>query len=231
MTNTISKANWLRQEVMRVACKNNKGHIAPSLSCLDILVVLYYEPEFKNDTVILSKAHGCYSLYAIEADLGIISKEDWENFNLKGTYEGLGSLGHGMPIAVGLAYGRALQGKPGHIYCIVGDGEMQEGSMWEALSFLCHHKLNNITVIIDNNHLQALDRIENVLWHNLRRRITGFGFDPCAVDGHNHNKLLTVLAYRPQVIIANTIKGKGYPAIEGKPEFHHRIPTEEERKW
>ena len=142
------KAKWLRQEVLRVACKNNKGHIAPSLSCLDILTVLYYEDYFKDDTIILSKGHGCYGLYAILADLEKISKVAWENFTLSGCLDGYGSLGHGLPIAVGIAFGRQLQNKDGHIYCIVGDGEMQEGSMWEALSFMQHHDLRNITVIV-----------------------------------------------------------------------------------
>jgi transketolase len=224
---TREKADYLRQEVMRVACKNQKAHIAPSLSCLDILTVLYYEETFKDDLVILSKAHGCYGLYAIEADLGIIAKEDWENFNLEATYKGLGSLGHGLPIAVGIAFGRALQGKLGHIYCIIGDGEAQEGSIWEAFSFLKHYDLKNITVIIDNNGLQALDRIEDVLKHDLKKRLIGFGFDPSTCNGHDHNQLLTVLAYRPQVIIANTIKGYGFSFMENKCEWHAKLPDKQ----
>jgi transketolase len=229
----VNKVEYLRNEVMRVACKNKKGHIAPSLSCLDILTVLYYEPEFRllyDDTLILSKAHGCYGLYAIEADLGLISKEDWENFNLLGCYDGLGSLGHGLPIGVGMAFGRKLQGKPGHIFCIVGDGEMQEGSMWEALSFMQHHNLSNITVIIDNNGLQAIDKIENVLKHDLQYRLMGWGFSPEVVDGHDYEALHKVLTAKPQVVIANTIKGKGFKALENKACFHYRVPSETERE-
>lgn len=214
---------------MRVAVHNKKGHIAPSLSCLDILVALYYEPEFKDDTVILSKAHGCYGLYAIEAERGIISKDDWENFNLPGCYGEMGSLGHGLPIGVGLAFGRKLQNKPGHVFVICGDGEMQEGSMWEAISFLHHHDLRNITVIIDNNGLQAIDKIEDVLEHDLTARIEGFGITPHSCDGHDYPQLTMLLKLKPQVIIANTIKGKGYPAMEGQAKFHYRVPTDEER--
>ncbi len=222
------KIEQLRREIMRIAIKNKKGHIAPSLSCLDILVVLYYEPEFKNDTVILSKAHGCYGLYAIEADKGIISRDDWENFNMPGCYGELGSLGHGLPIGVGLAFGRKLQNKSGHVFVICGDGEMQEGSMWEALSFMKHHNLSNITAIIDNNGLQAMDRIEDVLAQDLSARLRGWGLCFCSCDGHNYPDLLDVLAIRPQAILAHTIKGKGYPFMMDDPKFHYRLPSAEE---
>jgi len=226
----IDKINKLRQDIMRVAMKNKKGHIASSLSCLDILVVLFYEEEFSNDTIILSKAHGCYGLYAIEADLGKISKEDWENFNLCGIYDGLGSLGHGLPIAVGLAFGRRLQNNINHTFCIVGDGEMQEGSCWEALSFMKHYNLRNITVIIDNNGLQAFDRIDNVLEHDLMGRLKGWGFIPFECDGHDYNELLRCIRIKPQVIIANTIKGKGFPFMEGIAKWHYRVPNEDDYK-
>lgn len=209
---------------MRVACANGKGHIAPSLSCLDILAVLHYEQVFAKDKVILSKGHGCYGLYAILADLGRIKKMDWENFNLLGCLEGFGSLGHGLPIAVGIAYGNKLQGKKQHVFCIVGDGEMQEGSNWESVSFLTHHKLDNITVIVDNNGLQAMDKIDNVLSQNLRARFTGWGFNPIDCDGHNYMELLAILKSKPQVIIAKTIKGKGVDYMEGVAKWHYRLP-------
>jgi transketolase len=214
---------------MRVACANNKGHIAPSLSCLDILAVLKYEPEFKGDTIILSKAHGCYGMYAIEADLGEIAREDWENFNLCGTYDGLGSLGHGLPIGAGIAFGRKLQGLDGHVFVIVGDGELQEGSNWEALSFIKHYKLKNITIIVDNNGLQAIEPVAEVLNHDLYDRFLGWGFHPRICNGHRLRELNYLLGLRPVIIIANTIKGKGFPAIEGDPKFHYRVPTEGER--
>lgn len=222
----------LRCEVMRVAQKNHKGHIAPSLSCIDILAVLKYEQEFQNDTIILSKAHGCYGLYCIEADLGQIKKEDWENFNLSGSYDGLGSLGHGLPIGAGLAFGRKLQTNKftnyQHTFVIVGDGELQEGSNWEALSFIYHYHLKNITIIVDNNGLQAIDRVSNVLRHDLKRRFEGWGFIPVECNGHDYDWLKEVLLERPQIVIANTIKGKGFNCIEGLAKFHYRVPTEEE---
>ena len=213
---------------MRVAVKNHKGHVAPSLSCLDILAVLKYKVMKWDDALILSKAHGCYGLYAIEADMGEISSEDWENFNLCGSYDGLGSLGHGLPIAVGIAFGRRLKGEPGHVFVIVGDGEMQEGSNWEALSFMYHHNLRNITIIVDNNGLQAIDRVANVLRHDLRKRFEGWGFTPHECNGHDDKWLLSELSQRPQILIAHTIKGKGYNSMEGLAKFHYRVPTQEE---
>ena len=223
-SSTKEKSDFLRQEVMRVACKNGKGHIAPSLSCLDILNVLHYEKEFEKDKVILSKGHGCYGLYAIWADKGVVPKEDFENFTLSGCLDGFGSLGHGLPIAVGRAFGNRLQGNKEHVFCIVGDGEMQEGSMWESLSFMSHHKLDNITVIVDANGLQAMDRIENVLSQDLNKRFTGWGFNPITCDGHNYMELLAILKSKPKIVIANTIKGKGFPEMEGVAKWHYRLP-------
>jgi transketolase len=225
-----NKIHHLRQEVMRVACANKKGHIAPSLSCLDILAVLRYDPWHEHDTVILSKAHGCYGLYAIDADQGRIKKDDWERFNLPGSYEGLGSLGHGLPIAAGVAFGRRLQGRPGHTYVIVGDGEMQEGSNWEALSFIAHHKLKNVTVIVDNNGLQAIEPVQEVMAGDLDKRFRGWGFIPWIIDGHDVEQIKEALQFAPEIIIAHTIKGKGFPAMEGDPKFHYRVPDEKERQ-
>jgi len=223
MRNSIEE---LRNEVMRVACKNKKGHIAPSLSCLDILDVLSY--DFKG-RIILSKGHGCYGLYAIWAEKGLIPKKKWENFEFKGCLEGFGTLGHGLPIAVGIAFGNKLQGKDEHIWCVVGDGEMQEGSMWEALSFMYHHDLDNITVIVDHNRLQAMDFIDNVLCQNLYLRLSGWGFKVYSIDGHDHHQLIDAFSLKPQIIIAETLKGKGFKCMENKPKFHFRVPDGKQR--
>ena len=224
----MNKIEWLRNEVMRVAVRNKKGHIAPSLSCLDILAVWKYEREFKDDTIILSKAHGCYGLYAIEADLGQIPKEDWENFRLCGTYDGLGSLGHGLPIGVGIAFGKKLQNLPGHVFVIVGDGELQEGSNWEALSFMKHHDLHNITMIVDHNDLQAIDKVADVMDQSIDNQLRGWGFRPQVCHGHDYKELKNKLLQHPQTLIAYTIKGKGFKCMEDKAMFHYRLPSQEE---
>jgi len=149
---------------------------------------------------------------------------------LPGSYEGLGALGHGLPIAAGIAFGRKLQSLPGHVFVIVGDGELQEGSNWEALSFIKHHGLTNITVIVDDNHLQAIERVDRVLMHDLVERFRGWGFEPDVFDGHDTGHIYGAWNADYQVWIARTIKGNGFPAMEGDPKFHYRIPNEQERK-
>lgn len=257
------KADQIRHEVIGVSIKNGAGHIAPSLSCVDILVALYYkamnykpvDPKWeKRDRLIFSKAHGCYALYAILADQGILSKKEWKSFyssssSLLGCMErhldygfeaGCGSLGHGLPMAVGLAFGARLQNKKYHTFCIVGDGEMQEGTTWEAIQYAVKHEIDNLTIIVDDNRLQAMDFIVNVLDRTTKdkiRRLKGFGLSPVICNGHDVVKLARILktANRPSlkapsVIIAQTIKGYGLKCMESIPKFHFRTPTPEELK-
>jgi transketolase len=257
----IKKANQIRHDVIEVAVRNKAGHIAPSLSTVDILVALYYramsyrprDPLWEHrDRLIFSKGHGCYALYAILADLGTMPKKEWKNFyrsgsTLMGCVErcpkyGLeaacGSLGHGLPIAVGVAAGAKLQGKRYHVFCIMGDGEMQEGSTWEALQFAVKHKLSNLTLIIDSNRLQAMDFIINILDHreeDMLRRLKGFGLSPVSCPGHDVVQLVrSILNFKkssqksPRVIVANTIKGFGLKCMENVPNFHFCVPTEED---
>lgn len=265
MKNKISylkkKANQIRKDIVEITVKNGAGHIAPSLSCVDILVALYYEcmsykPENPlwedRDRLIFSKAHGCYGIYSILADLGVIPKNEWENFyteksSLSGCLEkklewgleaGCGSLGHGLPIAVGIAYAAFLQNKKYYTFCIVGDGELQEGSNWEALQFAVKHKLKNLIIIVDHNNLQAMDFITNIMDITKRdvvKRLNGFGLLPIVCPGHNINKLIKSINIaksssleKPKVIVAETIKGYGLKCMENVPKFHFRLPTEEE---
>ncbi len=255
------KADFIRREVIRVAVRNGAGHIAPSLSCVDILSALYYECmsyDAKNplledrDRLIFSKAHGCYAVYAILADIGVLPRKEWENCYkqdsiLPGCIErkleygfeaGCGSLGHGLPIAVGLAFGAKIQTRKYHIFCVVGDGELQEGSSWEALQFAVKHELSNLTLIIDYNRLQAMDFIINILDKEKRdiiKRLKGFGLLPVLCPGHDIAKLVDCInsakkqnARIPEVIIAETVKGFGLKCMENIPKFHFRLPTEEE---
>ncbi len=259
------KANQIRKDLVEVAVKNKAGHIAPSLSCVDILVALYYrimnlsgDPQWADrDRLVLSKAHGCYGLYAILADIGYIERKKWENFSvgnyLQGCAErdiekciesGCGSLGHGLPIAVGIAFGAKLQNKKYRVYCIVGDGELQEGSSWEAIQFAAKYKLSNLTVIIDSNKLQAMDFLENILTiegrkDDLKQKMAAFGFEVKTCNGHNIAEIISIIEKwvknqaeiaAPQVLLANTIKGYGLACMENVPKFHYRLPTEAELK-
>lgn len=255
------KANEIRDRVIKVSIKNKAGHIAPSLSSVDILTALYYDvmkhrpldPLWEGrDRLIFSKGHGCYALYAILADKGIIPRKEWENFykpssSLSGCIErrpeygfeaSCGSLGHGLPIAVGIAFGAKLQNKKYHTFCIVGDGELQEGTTWEALQFAVKHEVGNLTVIIDSNRLQAMDFVTNVLDKEADdniKRIEGFGLSPVVCPGHDVGKLADLLRQakassgnKPSVIIAKTVKGFGLKCMENVPKFHFRIPNNEE---
>lgn len=255
------KANFIRNEIIDVSLRNGAGHIAPSLSCVDILVALYYEvmdyasnvPLWGNrDRLIFSKAHGCYALYAILADKGVIPKDEWQKFYTKkssllgcierrlsyGLEAGCGSLGHGLAIATGIAFGARLQKKKYHIFCVVGDGELQEGSNWEALQFAVKHEINNLTVIVDYNNLQAMDFVINILdrtGKDLLRKLKGFGLSCVVCPGHDVTKLIQCLSQSkkvrqnfPSVVIAKTIKGFGLKCMENIPRFHFRLPTEEE---
>lgn len=257
------KADYIRKDLVNVAVNNGAEHIAPSLSTVDILTALYYEvmniPENtsneweERDRFILSKGHGCYALYSILADNNILKKEDWLNFHkgsfLRGCVErnekyGLetscGSLGHGLPVAVGIAFGAKLQNKNYRVYCLVGDGEMQEGSMWEAVQFAAKHKLSNLTLIVDNNGLQAMDFLENILTSegrkdDLERKLDAFGFTAKTCDGHNIESLAETLnnwktseTDKPRALIAKTVKGYGLLCMENVPKFHFRMPTQEE---
>ncbi|MDO8603601.1 MAG: 1-deoxy-D-xylulose-5-phosphate synthase N-terminal domain-containing protein [Candidatus Omnitrophota bacterium] len=255
------KADYIRDDVIKVAVRNGAGHIAPSLSCVDILVALYYEsmsykaddPLCKDrDRLVFSKAHGCYALYSILADKDILPKKEWHNFykaesGLLGCMErrieygleaGCGSLGHGLPMAVGLAFGAQIQKEKYYTFCVIGDGEMQEGTTWESLQFAVKHEVKNLIVIIDCNRLQAMDFIKNVLDRekiDIVKRLKGFGLSPAMCPGHDAAKLADCVNIaksftenRPKIIIAETVKGFGLKCMENVPKFHFRIPTQEE---
>ena len=260
-----AKADFIRKDILNVVIKNGAGHIAPSLSSVDILTVLYYrimnisrDPEWEErDRLVFSKAHGCYGLYSILSDIGYVPRKDWEKFykgsflsgcveqSLKhGIEAGCGSLGHGLPMAAGMVFGAKLQKKKFKVYCLIGDGEMQEGSNWEAAQFAVKHQLSNLVVIIDHNRLQAMDFLENVLTpkgrrHDLQDKLRAFGFDVQACNGHDAKEINKVLegwkkdknnAASPKALIAETVKGYGLLCMENIPKFHFRLPTEEELK-
>jgi transketolase len=255
------KAEFIRKNLIEVAVANDCEHIAPSLSCVEILVALYYGLLYGNsnpasladkDRVIFSKSHGAYALIAILADMELLPREQWLKMgtpqsDLTGCVErhmewgieaGCGALGHGLPIAAGMAYGLREQKKRSNVFCILGDGELQEGSNWEAMQFAVKHGLDNLILIVDRNRLQAMDFIEKILDKtpsDLVRRFEGFGLQVHTCEGHNVVKLIetlkTIRAKKtgtPQVLLAETTKGKGFNCMENVPKFHYRAPTEEE---
>ena len=259
----VKKASEIKKDLIEVSVKNGAGHIAPSLSSVEILTALYYrimdiynDPRTdRRDRMIFSKGHGVYGLYSILSDMGYISRKDWDTFYKGSFLEGCierhiengieascGALGHGLPMATGIAFGAKLQNKDYQTYCIVGDGEMQEGSNWEAIQFAVKHELSGLTVIIDNNGLQAMDFLENILTpegrkDDLQKKMEAFGFKTVTCDGHDVLDIVNVLEEwkyngsdmgSPKGLIANTVKGSGLKCMENIPKFHFRIPTKEE---
>ena len=236
----------LIKKIIDIAYLKKEGHIASSLSILDIMYVLYKDVINKEniiasdrDRFILSKGHASLGLYVILEHFGIL-KDDINTFcdfdsklgghptdKIEGVESSTGSLGHGFPIGVGLALGYKIKKYKNKIYTLIGDGEANEGTIWESALLANHHKLNNIYCIIDFNH--STDRALEL--GELENKFKSFGWDTITIDGHNHDAIFKALTYesdKPICIIANTIKGKGISFIENNPEWHHKFPNEKE---
>lgn len=248
------KARWVWEKTLEIHKTAHGTRLASSLSCVEILTALYYggiieydptnEYNEGRDRFIISKAHGSISFYPILADLGFFPLEEIYNVGKAGHllpdipdcavpgYETVnGSLGHGLGIACGMATALRRRGKPQEVFVLSGDGELNEGSVWEAVMFAGHHRLDNITLLIDNNKLCMLDYCKNVLdIGSLEEKLGVFGWEVHrVVDGHDVVALWQVLqglkgkrAHKPKALIADTIKGKGVPALEGDRLCHIR---------
>lgn len=225
--------------------KNSVGLIGGNLSCIDTLVILFHKIMSKNDIFILSKGHSALAYYVTLNSLGLISDDDLYTFSKEGTFfpghpsgkkiPGLlfptGSLGHGPSLASGYAYGNKLQNKNNKIFCLCSDGEWQEGSCWEALIFASHHKLNNLTIIIDQNKFQGYgSTLDTVGFDSLFSRISAFNVDVFEIDGHNLEdieKYFSLKTDKVKVLICNTIKGNGLP-FENTLSSHYEKLTSDE---
>jgi transketolase len=249
------KAKYLRKTAFETVIKAGKGHLGGSLSSVEILVALYYggilkydvqNPKWEDrDRFILSKGHANNVLHVVLADLGFYPKTELDSYTKDGCVLGghcdpnvpgieivSGSLGHGLGIGCGIALGARLDNKDFMTYVLLGDGECQEGSVWEAISFASHHNLNNLVAIVDRNGLGAEEFTESTCQlEPLANRWSAFGWEAFTVQGHNIPVLIWALknkSDRPKVIIANTIKGKGISELENKPKAHHTLPTDVE---
>jgi len=236
ITYLTNKAKKIRQETIHLSVEYNNGHIASALSCVEILTVLYKKVMEKEDRFILSKGHGALSFYAVLREKGfnptISGHPDIERE--QGVECTTGSLGHGVGIAVGMALSKKLKKENGRIYVLLGDGECQEGVVWETLNIIRRHRLDNIVLIIDNNSLQALDTIGSILAEtNLVGKFAAFGCETVEVDGHNIPELLNCFNRITEnkqtgtpstyAIIAHTVKGKGIHFMENVPGWHSRM--------
>lgn len=252
-------ADKLRLNIIHMVVKAKGGHLGGSFSVIDILVGLYlgnflkYDPKnpkwSERDYFIFSKGHSCLALYNVLVAAGYFEKEILNTYccdggmlaghpkhdSVPGVEISSGSLGHGLPISVGLALAHKLKSNKNKTICLVGDGECNEGSVWEALMAGAQFKLKNLILIIDSNKLESLDLVENILSiEPLGSRLRDFGWQVKEIDGHNISQLLSVLnsevglGDRPLAIIAHTIKGKGVSFMENDAKWHHRKLTQEE---
>ncbi len=240
----------LRRHVLRMAYHGQSVHVGCAFSIIEICAILYgrfltYDPKdplsSDRDYLILSKGHGVMAMYACFYEIGWLRDADLDNYFKDGTHlRGLcesdvpgcevtsGSLGHGLPIACGIAFGLKRKGSNRRVYCIVGDGEMNEGPMWEALLFAAHQKLDNLIVIVDANQFQAMGRIEDVLGlEPLPAKLQAFGCETIECDGHDPVALEQALSSlgasrgKPGAIIARTVKGHGVSFMAGDNRWHY----------
>lgn len=227
----------IRRDIVGLSINYRNGHIASALSCVEILVVLYeVSMREHEDQFILSKGHGALALYAILRHKGYspaISGHPDMDVD-QGIACTTGSLGHGIAIAAGKALAKKLKDEPGTIYVLIGDGECQEGVVWEAMNIARCQRLDNLCVIVDHNGLQALDSIASIADEkDLSAKFSSFGADVIEVDGHDIASLQKVFqdnkrASTTQVVLAHTVKGKGISFMEGVPKWHSRLLDEKE---
>lgn len=250
--NLDARSKMLRKTVIDALKSNGGGHIGSSMSTIEILRVLYdsvlkfdaQHPDLlTRDRFILSKGHGCLALYSILADKGFFPVKDLKTFckptsrfgghpergKVPGVEASTGALGHGLPIGVGIALALRMKRLESRVFVLTGDGEINEGSNWEALMASSKHRLSNLTVLIDYNKVQSYGPTKDVLdLEPLLAKLESFGLATKEVDGHDVEaleSLLTNLPFdkaKPSAIVCHTVKGRGLPFAEGNSEWHHR---------
>ena len=248
-----------RRTIIEIIYNSGAGHTGGSLSCIDILNVLYngileITPNnfstIERNNYIHSKGHSVEALYTVLCDVGFFKKEDLDTLNafdshfighptkkVLGVEHNTGALGHGLSVAVGLALAKKKDKSKKKVFALLGDGELSEGSVWEACTSASKYQLDNLIVVVDRNHLQITGKTEDVNpIEPLDEKFKSFGFDVEFVNGNNIIELLEIFQKapftvgKPSAIIANTIKGCGISFIENEISWHHKVPTDEEYK-
>jgi transketolase len=252
------KAKNIRKKIIRMNSRAGQGHTGADLSETDILAAIFFHvlkldknnlDDPNRDRFILSKGHGIGGFYCTLAEAGIIDNAALETYlqfdsDLPGhpvrqktpvIELNTGALGHGLSVGVGLALSAKLGGKGFRVFILTGDGELQEGSVWEGAMSAAGFKLDNLIVIVDRNTLQLADRTEKIMpLEPLAAKWEAFGFDVCSVDGHNIAALIGAIdsldlhCGKPHVILARTVKGKGVSFIEDRAAWHHKIPVDDQ---
>jgi transketolase len=254
--NLVLKSFALRRRMLRLIHDAGAGHTGGGLSCLDILNVLYNRvlrvaPETaddpQRDRYVQSKGHCVEALYAVMADRGYFPDADLDTVcryrsyyvghptrKIRGMEMNTGALGHGLPICLGMALAAKMNGDAFRVFTLLGDGELAEGSNWEAAMAAAHHRLDNLTAILDHNTLQITGPTRDVMSNEpLDEKWRAFGWEVRTVSGHDYAELTAALtapppAGRPLFIIANTVKGRGVSFMENVGKWHHGVPNETE---
>lgn len=250
----------LRRKALEMAYNAGGAHLGATFSCAEIVSVLYKnilnlkkgDPSYPDrDRLILSKGHGCIAVYFHLAKLGYFPEEELDRYcspqgilpghttiTVQGVEASTGSLGHGLPIGVGMAYAGKLDKKKWKVYVILSDGDMQEGSTWEAIMSAGHFKLDNLIAIVDFNNLNSYQKATETFTNflPLKDKFKSFGWNFDEVDGHDVKQIYRSIVKmqskksKPSVIVANTIKGKGVSFMENSGSWHYKVPTDEEYK-
>lgn len=257
MADIQQTAKDIRKMIYKIAHYAGGGHMGAAFSVTDIISVLYFDnvlrydvnnPNWEErDKFILSKGHGCYALYAALAKAGYFPEEElWhvgkpgsrfgghpKLHDISGVEASTGALGHGLSFGIGIAYANKVDQRDSHIYVVLGDGECQEGSIWEGAFSAPTLELDNLTVVVDHNKLQAMDNIENIVrMQPFTDKWRAFGWNVVEINGHNYAEikeaLLTRQKKQPTLVVANTIKGKGVSFMENAPIWHYRMPNAKE---
>ena len=249
----------LRQDTVDLIRAGKAGHIGGDMSVMEILTELYFDqmnisPENMDspdrDYFVMSKGHSVEAYYSVLAEKGFFQKEELHktfskfgsrfighpNNKLPGIEMNSGSLGHGLPVCVGMAKAGKMDGRNCRVYTVMGDGELAEGSVWEGVMAASHYKLDNLCAVVDRNRLQISGGTEEVMAHgDLHGRFRSFGWQVIDVkDGNDVEELhaafeeAKAVKGKPSVLIANTVKGKGSPVMENKVNWHHKVPLDEE---
>jgi transketolase len=235
------------KRLLQMHYESGVGHIGGNLSSLDAMLLLHHEYlRTERDQFILSKGHSAGALYVTLWSKGLLSDDDLKRFHkeetnlpahppasgIPGILFATGSLGHGLSLAAGTALAKRLNSDAGHVYCMTSDGEWQEGSTWEALIFLCHHKLTNLTILVDHNTLQGFGSTDAVASMNpLADKLRGFAITIQSVDGHDLEAIRVALdtpSSQPKLIILNTTKGRGVSFMEKQMGWHY-LPLNEDQ--
>lgn len=258
MENLKALSYDLRKNVVDMIVEGKGGHIGGDMSVMDILVELYFDQmnispdnckDPDRDRFVMSKGHSVEALYAVLAAKGFFPTEQvirefskfgspfigHPNNKLPGIEMNSGSLGHGLPVCVGMALAGKMDKRDYRVYTVMGDGELAEGSVWEGAMSAHQYKLDNLCAVVDRNHLQISGNTEDVMGHDsLQERWGAFGWHVITVNGNDYKELKAAfdeaktVKGKPTVIIAETVKGYGSPVMENKANWHHKVPNEEE---